>query len=80
MARPKKQYCDYFSHDRDMRNHRKIKALRTKFGVNGYAVWVMILEVLTGNNDNYINCTTTIDSFFYGLVWLYQVDALGKKK
>ena len=52
MARPKKEYCDYFSHDRDMRNHRKIKALRLKYGIQGYAIWVMFLEFLTGNNNN----------------------------
>jgi len=52
MARPKKNYCDYFSHDRDMRNHRKVKAIRTKFGISGYAIWSMILEYLTGIDGN----------------------------
>lgn len=52
MARPVKNNCDYFTHDRDMRNHRKIKALRTKFGINGYALWNMILEYLTGIDGN----------------------------
>lgn len=52
MARPAKNYCEYFSHDRDMRNHRKIKAIRTKFGVNGYGIWCMLLEYLTGLDGN----------------------------
>lgn len=52
MARPIKNYCDYFPHDRDMRNHRKIKAIRTKFGVEGYAIWSMLLEYLTGIDGN----------------------------
>lgn len=52
MARPTKNYCDYFPHDRDMRNHRKVKAIRTKFKVEGYAVWSMILEYLTGIDGN----------------------------
>jgi len=52
MARPIKNYCDYFPHDRDMRNHRKVKAIRTKFGVNGYAIWSMTLEYLTGIDGN----------------------------
>jgi hypothetical protein len=52
MARPKKNYCDYFPHDRDMRNHRKVKAIRTKFGPIGYAIWSMILEYLTGIDGN----------------------------
>lgn len=52
MARPKKNYCDYFPHDRDMRNHRKVKAIRTKFGAIGYAIWSMTLEYLTGIDGN----------------------------
>lgn len=52
MARPIKNYCDYFPHDRDMRNHRKIKAIRTKFKINGYAIWCMTLEYLTGADGN----------------------------
>lgn len=47
MARPTKNNADYFSHDADMRNHRKMKAIRAKFGLEGYAVWNMLLEVLT---------------------------------
>lgn len=54
MARPVKNYCDYFSHDRDMRNHKKIKAIRTKFGITGYGIWCMVLEYLTGNDGNVI--------------------------
>ena len=52
MARPKKNYCDYFPHDRDMRNHRKVKAIRTKFGPIGYTIWSMTLEYLTGIDGN----------------------------
>ncbi len=52
MARPIKNYCDYFSHDRDMRNHRKIKAIRTKYKVVGYGIWCMLLEYLTGSDGN----------------------------
>lgn len=47
MARPKKNNADYFSHDADMRNDPKIKAVRKKFGLEGYAVWCMLLETLT---------------------------------
>lgn len=52
MARPLKNSCDYFPHDADMRNHRKIKALRNKFGIEGYALWCMFLEFLTSNDNN----------------------------
>lgn len=47
MARPKKNNADYFSHDADMRNDLKIKALRRKYGHVGYSIWNMFLEVLT---------------------------------
>ena len=50
MARPKKDNADYFSHDADMRNDAKIKALRRKFKVEGYGIWNMILEHLTDTN------------------------------
>jgi len=52
MARPKKNNAAYFSHDADMRNDIKVKALRNKFGNNGYCVWCMLLEVLT-ESDNF---------------------------
>ena len=48
MARPQKNNADYFPHDNDMRNDRRCKALRSKFNLEGYAVFVMLLETLTG--------------------------------
>ena len=50
MARPIKHNADYFSHDSDMRNDLKIKALRRKFSHTGYAIWNMLLELIT-NSD-----------------------------
>lgn len=47
MARPIKNNADYFSHDADMRNDTRIRALRRKFGLIGYSVWCMTLEYLT---------------------------------
>ena len=47
MARPLKQNLDYFSHDVDMRNDIKIKAIRRKFGHLGYSVYCMMLEHLS---------------------------------
>jgi hypothetical protein len=46
MARPQKNNLNYFSHDVDMRNDIKIKALRRKFGHTGYSIYVMMLEHL----------------------------------
>ena len=50
MARPKKNNADYFSHDADMRNDVKVKALRRRFSHKGYAVWCFILEALTDSD------------------------------
>lgn len=50
MARPKKDNADYFSHDSDMRNDPKIKALRRKFGFTGYAIYNFMLEILTDSD------------------------------
>lgn len=44
MARPKKFNASYFSHDTNMRNHRKILALRQKYGLVWYAIYNMLLE------------------------------------
>lgn len=52
MARPVKNNVDYFPHDAGMRNHPKVKALRTKFGLLGYGVWSMILEYMSGSDGN----------------------------
>lgn len=61
MARPTKNYCDYFPHDAGMRNHRKVKAIITRFGVNGYAYWSMLLEVLTATDNFTLSLKTDID-------------------
>jgi hypothetical protein len=53
MARPSKNNCDYFPHFTTMRNHKKVKALRTKFGsILGYAFWSMFIEYLTEQDGN----------------------------
>ena len=49
MARPTKHNADYFSHDNNMRNDIKIKAVRRKYNSAGYALYIMILELLTSN-------------------------------
>lgn len=52
MARPIKSNADYFTHDSDMRNDPRIKAIRRKFKHTGFSVWNMLLEVLT-DSDNF---------------------------
>ncbi len=61
MARPKKNNADYFSHDNSMRNHRKIKALRSNFGSDGYMAYVMFLETLTGSDNFMLELKSELD-------------------
>ena len=51
MARPLKNNADYFSHDSQMRNDVKIKAVRRKYGHIGYSVWNMLLEIITDSEN-----------------------------
>ena len=44
MWRPRRENADYFSHDTNMRSHRKIIALRSKFWITWYAIYNMFLE------------------------------------
>ena len=55
MAQIRKLAAQYFTHDADMRNDVKIKALRRKFSHTGYAVWNYLLEVLTDIESFEIN-------------------------
>lgn len=52
MARPIKNNADYFTHDADMRDDPRIKALRRKFKYGGYGLWCMLLELIT-DSDNF---------------------------
>lgn len=51
MARPRKNDADYFPHDNDMRNNLKVRAVRQRHGLEGYAVWCMLIETLTGRDN-----------------------------
>lgn len=77
MARPRKQNAEYFSHDNDMRNDDKIKVIRAQFGHAGYAVYNMLLEVLTEAN----NFTLILDELTFDLMaadFGIDVDVLDK--
>lgn len=60
MAKPIKQCAEYFYHDADMRNDIKIKALRRKYGTEGYAVWNFLLETLT-DSDGFKMCFSPLE-------------------
>ena len=57
MARPQKNNADYFPHDKDMWSDRKVVALRNKFGLEGYAIWNLLLESLCGCENFELNET-----------------------
>jgi len=48
MGRPRDNSAEYFPHLITLRNHRKVRALRNRYGqALGYAFWCMMLEWLT---------------------------------
>jgi hypothetical protein len=47
MARPIKLDADWFHHDKGMRNDARIKAVRRRFGLDGYAIYNMVIETMT---------------------------------
>ena len=61
MARPTKENAEYFSHDADMRHHRKVRAIATKYGITGYGVWCILLEMLTEANKNRLEVSDEIE-------------------
>jgi hypothetical protein len=51
MARPVRHNAEYFYHPASLRNDRRVKAIRARMGLAGYALLVMLLEVLTDADD-----------------------------
>ena len=58
MARPIKHNADYFPHNCDLRNDRRCRALRSKYDLEGYAIFIMLLEILTNANHFQIENNT----------------------
>ena len=50
----------YFSHDCNARNDEKILAMRSVYGLEGYAMYFMIVEVLREQNDYKLKITKYI--------------------
>jgi Fe2+ or Zn2+ uptake regulation protein len=55
MARPSRNNADYFTHNADFRNDRRVKAIRAHFGPAGYGLLLMIMEVLTDADYTQLN-------------------------
>ena len=60
MARPLKDNADWYAHQAQMRNNRKVRVLRARFGAEGYATWCMLLECLT-ESDRFVLGWTDLD-------------------
>jgi hypothetical protein len=60
MARPSRNNADYFTHDADLRNDRRIKAIRSEFGPAGYGIIIMLLEMLTDADHTQL-CTDGVE-------------------
>ena len=54
MARSYKKGIDYFSHDVDMMQDKKVKLLKAKHGLIGYAVYIRLLEEIYSDKGYYI--------------------------
>lgn len=54
MARQPKRGLDYFSHDTDLFNDPKIKVIKAKHGLIGYAVYLRLLELIYNEHGYYI--------------------------
>lgn len=61
MPRPIANNAEYFPHDNNMRDGKRVKALRAKFKTTGYGFYNMFLEVLTGSEHLRIDLSDPID-------------------
>jgi hypothetical protein len=64
MARKGKVGIDYFSHDVDMLNDRKVKLLKAKHGLIGYAVYLRLLEELYRDKGYYLEVSEDFNILF----------------
>lgn len=64
MARKHKIGIDYFSHDVDMVNDRKLKLLKAKHGLIGYAIYLRLLEELYRDKGYYLKRDEEFDLIF----------------
>lgn len=55
MARHSRNNADYFTHNADFRNDRRIKAIRGTFGAAGYGLILMLLEALTDADNTQLS-------------------------
>jgi|LGVE01.1.fsa_nt_gb hypothetical protein len=64
MARATKIGIDYFSHDVHMSGDRKIRLIRAKYGLLGYAIYLRLLEELYQDKGYYISVDEEFNLLF----------------
>ena len=64
MGRRVKKGINYFSHDVDMLNDRKMKLLKAKHGLIGYAIYLRLLELLYEENGYYLQINEEFNILF----------------
>ncbi len=66
MARQIKAGLDYFSHDVDMLQDKKIRLIKAKHGLIGYAIYLRLLEELYRENGYYLQIDEDFNILFSG--------------
>ncbi len=66
MARQIKAGLDYFSHDVDMLQDKKIRLIKAKHGLVGYAIYLRLLEELYRENGYYLQIDEDFNILFCG--------------
>ncbi len=64
MGRQVKKGIDYFSHDVNMLSDRKMKLLKAKHGLIGYAIYLRLLELLYEENGYYLKIDEEFNILF----------------
>jgi uncharacterized phage protein (TIGR02220 family) len=64
MGRSIKKGIDYFSHDVNMLNDRKMKLLKAKHGLMGYAIYLRLLELLYDEKGYYLHIDEEFNILF----------------
>ena len=70
MAREQRHDVDYFPHP--CKHGRKMYIIETKYGNDGYAVWMKLLEELGASNDHFLDVSDEMN-FLY-LTSVFKVD------
>jgi hypothetical protein len=82
MARPIRHNAEYFYHPASLRNDRRVKAIRARLSLAGYALLVMLLEVLTDADDTRLDTDEMEMELLAGDlgVSVTEIDSLLQKK